>query len=260
MGLPDSAIYWYDLAFSKDSSDYTHIFSYADYLSQFPKKSKQSINWYNRAFQLINGSANAKSKGHIFNNLGVIYCREKSTIEIGYKYLHSAIQIRDSLKNINTKDISLSFHWFESVGNLYIFLNRYSHFDRAIKIIDTTNIIAINNTAKSWIKIQPNGVTLASLARALGNLSYFNILTGHFKEAEEIANFGIAIDPSQSWIETNLAHSLYFQGKTDNAKLLYKKLSKNLFKQGLLDDLKLFQDKGIKNYNLEEVKDLINEN
>ena len=42
-----------------------------------------------------------------------------------------------------------------------------------------------------------------------------------FAEAEQAAAAGLAIDPEQEWIHTNLALGLLFQGKWEEAKRVY---------------------------------------
>jgi tetratricopeptide (TPR) repeat protein len=59
------------------------------------------------------------------------------------------------------------------------------------------------------------------LANAYGSLAWYHLFNRQFAEAEQAAAAGLAIDPEQEWIHTNLALGLLFQGKWEEAKEVY---------------------------------------
>jgi hypothetical protein len=61
----------------------------------------------------------------------------------------------------------------------------------------------------------------ASLAQFWGNLSYESIRAGDARTAETCAEKGLELDPSQTWIKVNLAHSYLFAGRIEDARRLY---------------------------------------
>jgi hypothetical protein len=62
------------------------------------------------------------------------------------------------------------------------------------------------------------------LAGAEGGLSWAEIEGGRFAEALEDAKNGLAEDPSETWINVNLAHALLLTGNTREARDLYLKI------------------------------------
>ena len=78
----------------------------------------------------------------------------------------------------------------------------------------------------------------------LGNLSYFSIFKKKYEEAVKYAKNGISIDETQTYLYTNLASALLFQGKYNQAKSIYIKY-KDEFKTGFIEDLEVFEQNNI---------------
>ena len=60
------------------------------------------------------------------------------------------------------------------------------------------------------------------LANAYGSLAWHYLFNRQFVEAEQAARNGLATDPDQEWIHTNLALGLLYQGKKKEALLIYE--------------------------------------
>ncbi len=60
-----------------------------------------------------------------------------------------------------------------------------------------------------------------ALASTYGGLAWGLVLTGRPAEAETAARAGLALFPSELWIEGNLAHALLLQGRQDEAREIY---------------------------------------
>ena len=82
------------------------------------------------------------------------------------------------------------------------------------------------------------------LINVLGNQSYQCIFIGQLTQSEQYACEALSIDPSQHWINTNLASSLLLQGKYCKAKKIYKQYKEEL-KESFLQDLNDFEKNGI---------------
>ncbi|MEO0585577.1 MAG: tetratricopeptide repeat protein, partial [Bacteroidota bacterium] len=59
------------------------------------------------------------------------------------------------------------------------------------------------------------------LAQSQGSLSWYKLFTQDYKGSTKAARRGLALNPQETWIHTNLAHALLFQGKYEAAKAIY---------------------------------------
>jgi tetratricopeptide (TPR) repeat protein len=82
-----------------------------------------------------------------------------------------------------------------------------------------------------------------TIAETYGNTSYAAIMLKKYAEAEEFARKAISILPSQSVSVTYLAAALLFQGKYNEAKVIYIRYKEEL-KDSFLDDFKQFAEAG----------------
>ncbi|QOR61230.1 TIR domain-containing protein [Sulfurovum sp. ST-21] len=100
-------------------------------------------------------------------------------------------------------------------------------------------------------------------AERFGNLSWFQLLSGEYKEALKSAEEGLKLDPAQKWIETNLAHAKLFLGKYDEAKMIYVKNkglkldSGQIWDDVIIEDFAIFGEKGIKSKYFKEIEVLL---
>lgn len=96
----------------------------------------------------------------------------------------------------------------------------------------------------------------------LGNHSFCCIFMQEFSKAEQYAREGIEVDPTQTFIYTNLASSLLLQGKYKEAEEIYKKYKIEL-KDSFLSDFEQFETEGIipeiYQSDVEKIKQLLNE-
>ena len=69
----------------------------------------------------------------------------------------------------------------------------------------------------------------AALAEKYGNLSFNYLFTKNFDLSEQAADKALGIDSTQTWIKTNLAHALLFQGKTADAEKIYDELANTIY-------------------------------
>ncbi|MEO0583343.1 MAG: tetratricopeptide repeat protein, partial [Bacteroidota bacterium] len=64
---------------------------------------------------------------------------------------------------------------------------------------------------------------LGYLAQSLGSLSWYKLFTQDYAGAAQAARHGLELNPQATWIHTNLAHALLFQGKYEAAHAIYTK-------------------------------------
>jgi len=103
------------------------------------------------------------------------------------------------------------------------------------------------------------GATIESLAGLHGSHAYVLIFARQFEAAEAAARQGLSLDPSQTWIYTNLAHALMFQGKLDPARALYAKYTgtsmpdERLWEEVIRDDFEELREAGLTDDLMDEV-------
>jgi tetratricopeptide (TPR) repeat protein len=171
------------------------------------------------------------------NNLGVLYLGLKKYLE-AEGHLIEALKTGESLQN-KYPDVYTN----ATSGTAYSLLLVYNG------ILETFKYDAFKTpnddhfkTAENLLIVQSKRDTAIAnrLANYYGNRSWYLLFASKFKEAQEAAEKGLAIIPSLTWIKTNLAHSLLFQGKYDDALMIYTKL------KGLRDENgKSFADIGL---------------
>lgn len=66
------------------------------------------------------------------------------------------------------------------------------------------------------------GMPDAERAAEFGNHAWFSLFAYEYEESLETALDGLALDATQLWIWTNVAHALLLQGNVDEARFTYK--------------------------------------
>ncbi|MEN0051932.1 MAG: hypothetical protein AAF806_33005, partial [Bacteroidota bacterium] len=102
-------------------------------------------------------------------------------------------------------------------------------------------------------------------ASAYGNLSWYLLFVKDFKEAEKAARKGLTLDDTATWINTNLATALLFQGKYKAAKVIYEQLKdqpyefdeSQTYRNIFLDDLKTLEMEGVTHKDIKKVQQLL---
>lgn len=82
------------------------------------------------------------------------------------------------------------------------------------------------------------------VARAFGNLSFHYLLTKDYEKAERYAREALTTDANKIFAYANLAHSLLFQGRYQEAEAIYDKYRKDL-KKMFLDDFQKFKENDV---------------
>ncbi len=94
-------------------------------------------------------------------------------------------------------------------------------------------------------------VTAESLAALHGSHAYFLIFNRQFEAGEAAARRGLSLDPSQIWIQTNLAHALLFQDRHDEALTVYREHAgvslsgERLWEGAIRDDFESMRQAGL---------------
>ena len=102
------------------------------------------------------------------------------------------------------------------------------------------------------------------LAGNYGNISWNFLFDRQFAKAGEAAQKGIALDPAQEWIKTNLASSFLFTGQWDKAKAIYLELKDKTyndkkFREIFLEDLNELEKAGITHPDTAKVREVLKE-
>ncbi len=112
----------------------------------------------------------------------------------------------------------------------------------------------------------PEDASLAArLSGACGNLSWHALFARQWEQAEAAARRGLALDPSQEWIHTNLAAALLFSGKWEEAQAIYATWKaepydgERSWQQAFLDDLEELEKAGVTCPDVERARALLGE-
>ena len=101
--------------------------------------------------------------------------------------------------------------------------------------------------------------TQTLLAQESGNLAWYAIFDRQYALAETAARRALILDPSQTWVNSNLAHALLLQGKWEDAKAIYLRLKDvkhtdgRFFKAIFLEDIEEMKKAGISHSQFEEI-------
>ena len=189
----------------------------------------------------------------IYNGLGNIYMSYQSYTESEQMYLESLIIRRRLFKE------NFMIYKFDFEVTLYSLSLLYDMTDEHDKQYD------IYEEFIPLLKCdyQDNGdVYKTDYSTTLGNHSFCCIFMQEFSKAEQYAREGIEVDPTQTFIYSNLASSLLFQGKYNDAEIIYKQYKTEL-KDSFLSDFEEFEEAGIipSKYksDVEKIKQLLNE-
>ena len=118
--------------------------------------------------------------------------------------------------------------------------------------------ILINHSNKDKVLVQ-------KIARYYGNRSWYLLFALKFNEAEQSAKKGLAIDTSSTLIKKNLAHSLLFEGKYEDALKIYKDLKRLKNEEGksyttnCLEDLDILEKNGVTNKDISKIREFLKE-
>jgi len=189
------------------------------------------------------------------NNLGLFYV-DLNDYPSAEKSFQRALEIREKIarENPNTylPDVAMTLN---NLGVFYRNLNDYpsaeKSFQRTIKI-----------SQKFLQKNPDNPKIISHLAGAHGSLSFSLLFDKRFKEAEDHAEKGLKLDPSQEWIQTNLASAHLFQGNFEQAREIYltfrdQPLNDKTFREVFLEDLDVLEEAGVTHPDIQKARELL---
>ena len=104
---------------------------------------------------------------------------------------------------------------------------------------------------------------ITQAAEDYGILSWYSLFTHDFPAAESAARRALTLDPTQTWVNTNLALALLFQHNNPESKIIYQHFKdetydpepRKKFRDVFLEDLETLRDAGVASEQyLEQVK------
>jgi len=154
----------------------------------------------------------------------------------------------------------------QTVANVYAGIVRLEK-EVKTQILYQEKIIAIWEEILSQISDdneEGKNTAKQKLAEAYGIISWNFLFDRQFAKAGEAAQKGIALDPSQEWIKTNLASSFLFTGQWEKAKAIYLELkdktdNERKFREIFLEDLNELEKAGITHPDMAKVRELLKE-
>ena len=188
----------------------------------------------------------------IVNSLKNIYVEQNDYVNAVLYCEEEVILCKELAKNDNV-------YYYNFLESLIYMTLLYSEINEFSKQYD------INEELLPLLKIEYNQKSSMYgqfYSTTLGNHSFCCIFMQEFSKAEQYAREGIEVDPTQTFIYSNLASSLLFQGKYNDAEKIYKQYKTEL-KDSFLSDFEQFEEAGIipSKYksDVEKIKQLLNE-
>jgi hypothetical protein len=168
-----------------------------------------TIRWPNKGFEALI----AQSKG----DATMAY----EALKEDDKALAAAEDAKDTVRNLLARDCSGNldgFNRIEDLGIIHELVTLKRPGDAQAEAQDVAQFVEKNCAS---IDNQSPLDARAALAQAWGNLSWESIRAGNAQMGEECAQKGLKLDPTQLWIDVNLAHSWLLLGRVDDARRLY---------------------------------------
>ena len=165
------------------------------------------------------------------NNIGNLHNLLKNYYVAEKEYFES-LQIRHKLAKQNPERFNQDVaQTLGNISELYFSMKQYNK--------------AANNCSESLkiykdISICTSQNYKSELASQYGNLACYSLFLKQFGNAEISAKEGLRIDPSQTWIYSDLANALLFQGKKEEAKQIYIKYKNKIHPQDQTKTFKFF--------------------
>ncbi len=113
--------------------------------------------------------------------------------------------------------------------------------------------------------IQPY-IILGTDAVDLGIEAWDQLLAGNPEKSIKLGEESLLLNPELLWVQMNLAHAYLVKGNYNKAVGIYKKnIGKHIFRQSfyfediVLDDLKTMEEQGLKNFDFDKIRELIEE-
>ncbi|HLG24410.1 MAG TPA: hypothetical protein VI564_05770, partial [Candidatus Nanoarchaeia archaeon] len=190
------------------------------------------------------------------NNLGGVYILMKKFSQ-SEKMLLAAEEINENWMKFYPS--LYKEKWINSIGTLFELYETWMDTitNEAAKVPYFQKIVSFS--AKIH-EIDSSSVVTSGYANGYGSLSWSLLFAKKFKDAEDAARKGLAIDSRRVWIKAKLAHALLLQGKYDEAKLIYeylkplKRSDKQTYTDICLKDLEKLERNGIINKDVDRIK------
>jgi tetratricopeptide (TPR) repeat protein len=226
-------------------------------LHQYPEATAA----YQRALKLYEELAQTNPQTYLpdvagtLNNLGVLY-KDLHQYPEAIAAVQRALQIREELAQTNPQtylpDVAMTLN---NLGLLYRDQHQYPEatavYQRALQI------------REQLAKDNPD-MYLSGLAISYGNMAWTLLFVQQFKEAERYAQKGLEADPSQEWINANLALAYLFSGQYAQAEAIYVQFKDKPDKHGtykdvFLEDLQTLEDAGITHPDVAKIRRVLEE-
>ena len=153
----------------------------------------------------------------LLNNFGVFY-KDSDKLDKALALYYRALSLRE--KALLNGQMYYATEYNRVLNNLNDLLGLFAAQKDYAKALDIqTERAKSTNILRGVLE---NGETRA--AQQYGSLSWYALLAKDYPVAEQAATDGYALDATQTWIRTNLAHALLFQNQDTASQQVYNDL------------------------------------
>ena len=219
---------------------------------------KESELLYLEALEIYRRVSNENPDAYKRNIVTAVYSIGFINIQLGQypqaiPYFEEALELyREMAKTDNSAQewYDASLHW---LGSLY---NTCDEHAKAYTVYEEFLPITKLHYQQAPDAYRDNYVSY------LGSQSFQCIFVGEFEKSEQYAREALSINPDKHWIVTNLAASLLFQGKYEEAVEIYSQYKDEL-KTNFLDDFDVFEAEKVipkkRKKDVEKIKKMLKE-
>jgi len=209
---------------------------------------------------------NDKAKARFYlEQCETLYSELAKSFPSAVSYQNGLNQVRNELSNLGLSPSVFDMDTTRKSSNeLATYRNAMTSISTdAEKAIPQSKIVEIFENLFRLYK--PNKADSVALSNEYGSLSWLRLFARQFTDAEKAVNRALQLDPTQTWVKTNLAHALLLQNRYPEAEKIYAEL-KHLkdpqgkpFAKSCLEDLDALEKVGLTNADVSKIRALLNQ-
>jgi len=248
------------LIFFKES-----LYIYEQLANKNPKNYNIEVSTMNINISIVYGELLKNSGDMSLKVIGLGFVEDANQRLMAYADEYSGVKInREKIKKLKNffKEFNQSTFKLNQKLKYLIVLEEQNKVEKDIhqRVVRQEEIIDILNDIE---KDMPNNQDIKKeISNRYGTLSWYQIFDKQFAVAEQSARKGLNKDSNLEWISTVLSISLLYQGKWEEAELIYinlkdKKNGNLTYKESFLMDLDALEKEGITHPDVQKARALL---
>ena len=253
LGMIDSSIFYYikviDIKTNTinktrhDSTSIALLYSIVANLQDYLGLKENLISSLRSSYHFFSNTSDPKTSTEKENQIDILkyllYNLLEQNLQVSELFDRYLMEFTSQVENFNHNRIKQEGYkyYINSINKIKV--NGFTKLDKALfesERHSTFSKLIMNDKLKYLVQIdylkhlkeyrdlspiENQGVINTHLVTLLGNLSYYSLFEKDFVFSENCAKEAIGLNMNQWWIATNLIHSVYLQGRLNDAKDLF---------------------------------------